>query len=303
MDFSTKQRKAQLRYITSGISWEPVYFLDIQNDKQAQFKFLAKIANDNIDNLTNTNVKLVAGSINLLSYNVGNHYYYDTMTQSALQSNAGFASAEYRYTAPVISALAEYYTYSLPDPISLNPQEIIILPMLDNQVNYKKEYVYDARTDSNRGWYNYNSWEQEASGKVQNIYKIMNEGQTLPMGIVTVYLNGMLIGEDSIQWTPKGKEAKITVGTASDIEAKRKETVKRINFNYNNYDYDHKIVITLKNYKSEKVTVKVLEAFTPEALNMSANIPYTEKPGNLMEWNIDLNAGQAKDLIYTFMTK
>ncbi|MFH1750077.1 MAG: DUF4139 domain-containing protein [Candidatus Micrarchaeota archaeon] len=304
-DTGKAPRKATLSYLTKGISWEPVYFLDIENDKQARFMFWAKIANTASWNVTNASMKLVAGSIKLSTYGSDSSYLLDSVSQRAI--GGSYPGEEYNgMLQPSISALEEYELYALPGPFSLKAQETNLVPIFEDAVTFQKDLIYDARLENSRSWYNYNSWEQEAEGKVQNVYRIKNGGRTWPVGIVSAYQDGMLIGEDSIEWTPNGKEAKVTVGIAADIEAKRKETVKRFyneDKKHQDYDYNHKVVITLKNFKKEKTAVKVLDTFASEALNMAATVPYEERPGNLMEWNLNLAPGETKEISYTFMTE
>ncbi|MFH1200389.1 MAG: DUF4139 domain-containing protein [Candidatus Micrarchaeota archaeon] len=299
-DSGSTPRKATLSYFTKGLSWEPVYYLDIGSGPKAKFQFLAKI--DNALGSEFSDVRLVAGNINLANYPLSSQDYRDSYAQGAMGESGYMELPD--SSAPSVSSLDEYEVYSLPG-ISLQPHEIAIMSIFDDNVEYVKEYVYDARANSQRSWQNYNSWEQEADGKVRNIYRVKNAGQTWPSGIVSVYSQGVLIGEDSIEWTTKAREAKVTAGVASDIEASRKETVKRFvkSDKYNsNYDYSHSVTIALKNYKVEKVSVRVLDSFPAEALNLTTKTAFVEKPGNLMEWIVALQPGEAKELSYTFIT-
>ena len=146
--------------------------------------------------------------------------------------------------------------------------------------------------------------ENEAVGKVQKIFKIKNNGKTWPQGIVNVYQDYMLIGQDGIEWTPKGREAKVTIGVASDIVAKKKATVIETSPD-NRYDDDYKYTITilLTNYKDKQVTVKVFDNFVSDALELKSNPDFEEKPGNQMAWEITLGPGEEKQIVYTYETR
>ena len=131
-----------------------------------------------------------------------------------------------------------------------------------------------------------------------------NNGKTWPEGIVNVYQDYMLIGQDGIQWTPKGREAKVTIGVASDIVVKKKATVKEISPDdrYND-DYKYTITIDLVNYKDKQVTVKVFDTFPSNALELGSNPGFEEKPGNQMAWEISLGPGEEKEIVYTYETR
>ncbi|HLC48473.1 MAG TPA: hypothetical protein VJI13_05345, partial [Candidatus Norongarragalinales archaeon] len=161
-DTGKAPRKATLSYITKGISWEPAYFLDIENDKQAQFRFWAKISNTASWNVTNASMRLVAGSIKLSSYGGAGGYLGDTSSQRALNSNYGEEDSGMSGDQPSISSLEEYELYALPGPFSLRAQETNLVPIFEDAVTYQKDLIYDARLESSGSWYNYNSWEQEA---------------------------------------------------------------------------------------------------------------------------------------------
>jgi len=114
----------------------------------------------------------------------------------------------------------------------------------------------------------------------------------------------MLIGQDGIEWTPKGREAKVTIGVASDIVAKKKATVKEISpENRHDDDYEYTITILLTNYKDKPATVKVFDNFVSDALDLTSNPGFKEKPGNPMAWEITLGPGEEKKIVYAYETR
>ena len=275
-------RKVEVSYMSGGLSWEPTYFLDAA-DENSRFEFWSKITN-NFEDL-NANIKLVGGKVRFESRGYYD-YGYSTLSQRAMYGGESAAYAS-NVPSPSISSIAEYEVYDLGQKTS-KESETKLIPIFADTVKPKKEYV----------------WDTNAGDKVQRIYKIKNEGdKTWPMGRVKVYENGILTGEDSIEWTPKGREAKITIGLAPDIEVSKKTTTKKI-LPGSYYDYQHDSTLKLKNYKSESVEVLIIDKYPSNAKpnTFEASDEYTEKPGNLMYWNVTLSPGQEKVITYTYIT-
>ncbi len=128
-----------------------------------------------------------------------------------------------------------------------------------------------------------------------------NDNKTWPAGKVAVYRDGLLVGEDGIEWTPRGRKAKITVGAAPDIDVK-KLTTSKVREDRSCCDYDHSVVLLLKNYKDEAVTVSLLDGFPQQAKDLEASVAYQEQPGNLMTWNVTLAPGEKREIAYTYWT-
>ncbi len=290
----TKDSKVRVSYLAGGLSWNPVYRLDL-SDEGAHLEYMAQVTNSLNENLENVDMRLVAGKIRIEG--LGGHYGgYMTASQRAIsyEDEAFYAPA---IPSATVSAVGEYEVYDLDRNISIKPGQTKNLPLFNDVVESKKTYVWDARADTN--YYGYSSWETDVGKNVQVIYMIRNTGKTWSHGTVFVYKDDILIGSDSIEWTPQGREAKVTVGMAPDIEVKKSHTKKRVS---GVYRYDHNVTLWLKNYKTEEVEVKIMDTFSEYAQGLEASIPYTEKPGNLMEWNIDINPGDEKTLTYIFHT-
>ncbi|ODS41453.1 MAG: hypothetical protein A7315_06085 [Candidatus Altiarchaeales archaeon WOR_SM1_79] len=266
------RRDVDIVYRASGVSWEPVYHLDIDEDKTAGFGFWVKITNNMGIDLENVNVKVVAGNIKMEG--VYRSMEYMSATQVAF-GNVAFGSA----IGAAVSALEEYEVYDLGE-ISLNAGETKIVRVFGKNVEFERDYVWDARLDDV-------NWRYVSEMKNGNV-------------TVSVYRDMMLIGMDTISWTPNGREAKVTVGYAPDIEVRKRVTVKEIPGDQ--YGYYHKGTLKMINYKNEEVKLTVMDTLPGDAEGFKSNINYDEKPGNLLYWNITLNPGEEKDLTYTYMT-
>lgn len=304
-------RKVTLLYIVSGVSWKSEYFLDTFTpfeDAEADNSRLEHwgILTNNLGiDLKEVNVRLVAGDIKLNnpSSSTNRGLYAMSAAQVYLDGYVGSYSGSSTPPTPSSFTMQEFEVYTLPYKITLKKGETKQIQIQTCNVEIVEEYVYDA-THFKPGRNTYSTWDDEANGKVQKILKVKNNGKTWPAGIVNVYQDYMLTGQDGIQWTPKGREAKVTIGIASDIEVKKKATSVRINPDDRyNKDYDYTVTIQLKNYKDKEVTVKIFDNFVSDALDLKSKPDFQERPGNQMSWEITLGAGAEKEIVYTYKTK
>lgn len=286
-----KGEKIRLSYLANGLRWKPFYRLYITDDS-ARLRYYAQITNG-IGGMEDVEIKLVAGKIRLEGIAVADEMSYMTATQMAMPSTSYGASP-----SPSVSPLEEYAVYDLERLISLRKGETRLIPLFSGGVEFERRYVWDARGEDRSYWYD--RWETQIQKSVQTILELRNDGETWSHGTVSVYKAGLLTGSDSIEWTPKGRKAKVTIGLAPDIEVKKSHTSKRIS---GTYDYDHTLTLWLKNYKSEFVNVEVMDEFPRSAEELEASINYVEKPGNLMVWNVTLNPGEEMNITYTYKSR
>ena len=288
-DDGNGSRNVSILYRSDGVSWEPVYNLDIvEGDTSARFGLWARVSNDMGVSLEGVEMSLVAGNIRLLENRYGMGMEYMNAAQSALGNMMAIPDA---VIGASISALEEYEVYYL-GKTSLDFGETKLVKVFDKEVAIKRDFVWDARSA--------NTWDTIIEdGKVHNIYRLINdENTTWPYGTVSVYRDLMFVGEDTMSWTPNGREAKVTVGYAPDIEVKKRVTVKEDP--ENRWRSHHTATLKMTNYKNEQITLTVIESFNRDAENFKSNMIYTEKPGNLLFWNVTLGPGEKKDLTYEF---
>jgi len=274
-------KETMISYLASGFSWNPVYFLDA-GESSSRFEFWAKVTNSFED--LDANVKLVGGNVRISGGRYyDTNYYADTMAQEAL---SGGSYSGYMGSAPSVSTAGEYEVYDLGKK-TIKKGESRLISIFANTVTPEKEYVWDTRS----GDY------------VQRIYLVENPGKTWSYGTVKVYENGILMGEDAISWTPKGQKAKITIGNAPDIDVSKKTTTVDMG-SYYSYKRKHTTTLTLKNYKAAGVTVKLIDSY-PTSIDegsFESSEEFVKQPGNLLEMNVTLSAGQERVLTYSYTT-
>ena len=306
-DTGSGSREVTLLYIISGVSWNSEYYLDMftpfedgeDSDEDARLEHWAVIKNNLGFDLEDINVRLVAGDIKLENSGYSNYKAFEMSYAHALINDYEDVGRGSGSTTSIFS-LQEFVVFTLPYKITLKEGVTKKIQLQNCDVEIEEEFVYDAsHFQPSRN--SLRTWEGEAAGKVHKILKVKNNGKTWPAGMVHVYQDYMLIGQDGIEWTPKGRSAKVTIGISSDIDVKKKATVKKINpeDRYND-DYHYKIVIEIKNYKEDEVTIKVFDYFNSRALDLKADPDFEEKPGNTMTWEITLEPGEEKKIEYTY---
>lgn len=147
--------------------------------------------------------------------------------------------------------------------------------------------------------------------------KMTNEtGESWASAPLLVYEKGRALGQVWMQYTPGGREAKVVIGTATDIVAHKaqREIAREIEAQkQGKQEYDlvtTKGFLKLENKRDEKVQVeaKVELVGTPVAYEKGAEVTTLRgagsglNPETTMKWKVDVEAGKEKELIWTYKT-
>ena len=135
-------------------------------------------------------------------------------------------------------------------------------------------------------------------------------GMPLPKGVVRVYKkdqsgNAQFIGEDRIDHTPKNETAKLKLGNAFDITARKKQTKFRkhkADGKYH-YAYESSFELVLKNAKSEAVTVRVQEPVPGDWKMLASSHKYKRAAAGTAEWFIKVPAEGETRLKYRVLVR
>jgi hypothetical protein len=189
--------------------------------------------------------------------------------------------------------LFEYHLYTLNRATNLNNNQIKQVELMTaSSVTARKLFIYESSTDSK---------------KVKTMLEFKNSaanqlGIPLPKGIIRVQKadrEGSLqfIGEDRIDHTPKEENVRINLGSAFDIVGERIRTqVKEPAKNLREESYQ----ITLRNHKTEAVTVTVIENISQyhESKITEASHNYQRTSAGKIEFNIKIPAGGEEKVTY-----
>jgi hypothetical protein len=256
------QETFELTYLTGGVSWQSDYVVLLNADETS-------IDLDGWVTLNNTSgatfqdalLKLVAGDLQRLQ-------------DQGLSAPQAALEAERAAVDQAIDerSFFEYHLYEVPRPVTVKNNETKQVQFVSaHAVPAEKFFVYDGTQCRSNPWYcsNYGYPQTDPSYGVSSNPKVMvmvefdtdDVDADLPKGRVRLYkedIDGaaLLIGEDSIDHTPKGEHLRLYVGDAFDIVGERVQTdFTRPSEN----SLEESFKITLRNHKDEAVEVRVVE--------------------------------------------
>jgi len=261
--------KAELSYVTGGLTWQSAYNL-VLPEKGDTIDMVGWVTFNNHSGKTfeEATVKLMAGDVNKIQN------YAPRMKMAMLESavaDEGFGGAVTE------KAFDEFHLYTLPRPVTLRDKETKQVEfMRGEKIKSKAIYEYDG---AGLSWQNYRGWNpdqlrgrRDFGGAVNKKINVVREfantkenglGIPLPAGKIRFYrqddADGRMefTGENMIDHTPQGEDIRISVGDSFDLVGDRKQT---------NYQLDNRVrkltetfEITLTNRKKEAVTITVQE--------------------------------------------
>ncbi|MCJ7513411.1 MAG: hypothetical protein MUO23_10635, partial [Anaerolineales bacterium] len=207
----------------------------------------------------------------------------------------------------------EYHLYEIPRPVTVRDNESKQIEFVSTaDVPASKFFVYDALQCRDYYWYcTFQGYAQTdpsygiaSNPKVMVMVEFDTEevDADLPRGRVRVYQEdvdgaALLIGEDTIDHTPKGEQVRLYVGDAFDIVGERIQTdFTRPSEN----SLEEGFRITLRNHKDEAVEVRVVEHLFRwsdwKVLTTSDN--YTKLDSSTIEFRVPVPANGEHTLTY-----
>ncbi len=257
------KQKVQLDYLAKNISWKVNYNAELSSDeKNISLMGWVTITNNSGTSFPDANIALIAGQTNqpdrqMYSYGID---YLRAMSSFKPSGERGDEKSE---------SFGEYRLYRLPIKTTLKNNQIKQIKLIQaNNVPVKKIYLYDG---AKVRFYPYRTYfapdfGREYNKKVNVILTVENRadnnlGVALPIGLARIYKrdkDGSLefVGEDKVPPTSVDEKLMMYIGDAFDITGKRVQTdFKRIS----KHAIEEAFEITLKNHKSEAVTITVIE--------------------------------------------
>jgi len=208
----------------------------------------------------------------------------------------------------------EYHLYEVPRPVTVKNNETKQVQFVSAQgVPAEKFFVYDGTQCRSNPWYcSYAGYPQtDPSYGVSSNPKVMvmvefdteDVDADLPKGKVRLYKEdvdgaALLIGEDSIDHTPKGEHLRLYVGDAFDIVGERVQT----DFTRpSEKSLEESYKITLRNHKDEAVEVRVVEHLFrwSDWRILRSSDDYTELDSSNIEFRVQIPANGERSVTYT----
>ena len=293
----------ELTYLTGGLSWAANYVLLLAKDgKSVDLDGWVTLDNQSGATYKDAKLKLVAGNINQVQ---------PMLARAAEKEGVGGA-------APALDSVQqrnffEYHLYEIQNPVTVQDKQTKQIEFVHSPaVPAEKFYVYDGA----EGYGFYGSPQLDrgygADTGIKTVRTMLAfstgpEGANaqLPKGTVRVYQqdtdgSALLLGEDSIDHTPKGEQVRLYIGDAFDIVGERVQTdFKQIGDTAVQESYK----ITLRNHKAEAVQVRVTERLYrwSDWTITEESAEHTKLDAQTVEWRLDIPADGEASLTYTVL--
>ncbi len=211
------EQKLEIAYLVHGLSWRSDYRLDLNpGGGRGLLSAWATLKNDLDTGFTDARLTLVSGQVNR------NERYESALAPA---SKEVFASADASGGMTPTSVFA-YHVYEPGRSLDMGPGETRLLPLLEAaDVRVKRELV-----STFDGFY-MNSTSAPVSQAVAVRLTVANDsgnnlGLPLPAGAVKVFQKRkqgdfILVGEDRLEHTPRGKDLVLAPGNAFDVSVER----------------------------------------------------------------------------------
>jgi hypothetical protein len=293
----------ELSYLTGGLGWKADYVAELSSKEDSiDLNGWVTLTNSSGTAYPNARLQLVAGEVNRTQPEQGR--VNPMMMKTMAMADAAPQMQE--------ESLFEYHLYTLGRLTTLLDKQTKQVALLSAQkVKTDKEFRFQGAD-----WY-YNSQSGDLGRKLKpSIYMEFNNkgdnlGVPLPKGIVRVYKKdsagrAQFIGEDRIDHTAKGETIKLKLGEAFDITADKKQNdFQKIaaGFNSRGGVIETAYVMEIRNAKTEKITVNVIEPMPGEWQMLQESHPHKKEAAHTAVWEVPVPAEGKTTLTWRVRTK
>ena len=287
----THPQKIEALYLTNGINWKSDYVLVLNaQDTQASLSGWVTIDNQSGAAYRNAGLKLVAGDIHRVQEDFAR-------VRKSMVASKEAAAPQFKE-----DSFFEYHIYTLERKTTLKENQTKQISLLSvDRIPVNKQFIY-------RGLEYYYRSKQGgviSNQKVDVFVQLTNSkenllGMPLPKGTVRAYKRDadgslQLIGEDSIDHTPKDEKIRLRLGEAFDLKAERKQ----IQWEKIASDtYESAYEISLRNHKKEDVVIRVIEPLPGDWKVLENSHPYTKLDTATIAFDIPVPKDQESKLKY-----
>lgn len=263
------EQRLEADYMTKSVNWTADYVLTLPaEDAAAELSSWMTITNNSGIGFENAQVQLVAGQLHQAAQAPR------PMFRAQAMAVGGVAAPEVEQ-----ESLSEYHLYTIGRRVTLpNNDSKQIAFLRAGGIRTEKTYEINGQQ-----FYYYSPYQGGQPGKepVQAHLKFKNSdanslGVPLPAGVVRVYQadsKGRLqfAGEDRIAHTPKDETVNLYIGNAFDVTAERKQTDFVV---LGKEVYESAFQITIRNHKTQPITVEVNEPVGGQWTVLQSNFKY-----------------------------
>ncbi len=306
LDSKGGSQQVELTYLTGGLNWTADYIFLLANDNNAlDLNGWVTLTNTSGAAFKDAKLKLVAGDVNRIPVD-------DGLVMQDIAPAPTLEESDKRRDQVQQRNFNEYKLYEIQRPVTVGDNETKQVEFVSGaNIPSHTFFVYDGGapfygyygpiTDQyygQTGIMDVQNWLEFTTGKDNNL------DAALPAGRVRVYQqdvdgSALLIGENSIDHTPKGETIKLFLGNAFDLGGERKQTDFRF---IDSNIIEERFEIRLRNRKeNQAVEIRVLEHLYRwsnwEIIDSSD--PYTKLDSSSIEFKATVQPGEEKVLYYT----
>lgn len=288
----------RLAYQLQGLQWRASYALIVPRGGAGPgtMSGLATIENPGGLTFGGAEVQLLAGDVRRVA---GPR---PLLAGRAMMAEAAVAPV------PAEESVGETHVYTLPGTVDLAPGEsrtVALFPRAEAQV--EPEYLL------RHAWYSFQARqpqsEQDLHAEVSYLVRRplrTSFGDTpLPGGVVRVFSPDsagrfQMLGEVQIPHTPAGRELHLATGTAFDVTAERTQLTFEQRARRESVSSYR---VTVRNAKSDDVTVQVLDEFPGDWDVLSSSVPAERLSASSVRFPVAVSAGGEATLEYRVRVK
>ncbi len=275
-----KSVNAELLYITSGFSWQPIYTLIIDDlNSSAMLSINAEVSN-------NSNINLFALDLNVVE---GNVPLYSS------RKNLSYQMMESRGSNVDNGSLGDFYIFNLGSNLNLDAMQTIQIPMMEKkEISYDKKYIF-SNSEKDQG-------DEPLSIEVSFENSAENNLELpLPSGVLYLYDQDIsntlrFIGRDNLSQLYKGGTAILNGGKAFDIIGKR----RILNFDRQANSEESTISLQILNTSNKSIKVKAIEKIIGDWVIKESSSMYIKDDASTIYFPLEIEAGSSELITYTY---
>jgi hypothetical protein len=299
---------------------------DVEDIQNANLNFVVGVPNFAYSYLQSplTSNESVVNFINTLNQNSNSNPSFNRRSDNIVsQSLANYAQIEAPEEEIVFKGMEgqdaeDLYFYTLAN-VSLPKGGRAFYDILQAEIDYQHIYEVELKGNNENSYYGKDFTQEEKPNSVFHSIRLKNDSKmpwTTGTALITKMVNNQSspLSQDKLNYIPVGGKGKLKITIAPNISAKHSEReLNRVENQKKKDGYMYDLVtvegkIELKNYKDKTVKLNILRRIIGEAQKSSekweAKKLFDFYSGvnafTQAEWDIDLNAGQSKEITYEY---
>jgi hypothetical protein len=294
LESGAERPKVEVSYLAQNLGWKADYVLVVDAaDASGDLNGWVTLDNKSGATYEDAKLQLVAGDV----HRVLPEMYADSLAKRRMSAMPEAAAPQFRE-----EGLFEYHLYTLERPATLLENEQKQIALLEaSGVKLQKKLVLRGEST----WFRSQIGDGPNPSKVNVSLEFQNKegehlGMPLPKGIIRVYKRDssggrQFLGEDQIDHTPKDEKVRVRVGDAFDVIGERRQMEYKV---IGSCRSESAWQIDLRNHKSEKVDVDVIEPASGDWEIVSSSQKAVKEDANTFSFRVPVPANGSARVEY-----